>query len=78
MVLVVGTFIDLYRTFHGAFLWWDRHRDDSEHEFLQGWGWGQFFEPFSLDAVNRRMRAWRTGELLEEWDEHCDHWMLSG
>lgn len=43
--------------------------DDPEHEFLQGWGWGQFFEPFSLDAVNRRMRAWRTGELLEEWNE---------
>ncbi len=40
-----------------------------EHEELAGWGWGQFYEPFDLDAVNRRMRAWKTDELDRAWDE---------
>lgn len=40
-----------------------------EHEELAGWGWGQFYEPFDLDAVNHRMRAWKTDELDRAWDE---------
>lgn len=40
-----------------------------EHDDLAGWGWSQFYEPFDLDAVNRRMRAWKTDELVRAWDE---------
>lgn len=40
-----------------------------EHEHLKEWGWSQFFEPFSLDRVNRRLAKWPTGELVDEWDE---------
>ena len=40
-----------------------------EHDELTGWGWSQFYEPFDLDAVNRRMRAWKTDELALAWDE---------
>lgn len=43
--------------------------DDPDHEDMKAWGWSQFYEPFSLDAVNERIRAWGTGELLEAWDE---------
>lgn len=40
-----------------------------EHDDLVGWGWGQFYEPFGLDAVNRRVRAWKTDELAHAWYE---------
>ena len=41
----------------------------SEYDDLAGWGWSQFYEPFDLTSVNRRMRAWKTGELVRAWDE---------
>lgn len=40
-----------------------------DHDSMKAWGYGQFFEPFSIDAVNRRIEKWATGELLDEWDE---------
>ncbi len=36
---------------------------------MVAWGESQFYEPFSLEAANRRIHAWRTGELFDEWDE---------
>lgn len=33
------------------------------------WAKSQGFEHFNLDRVNDRIRKWRTGELLAEWDE---------
>lgn len=43
--------------------------DDPERGHMVAWGESQFYEPFSLEAANRRIHAWRTGELLDEWDE---------
>lgn len=40
-----------------------------DHESMTNWGYGQFYEPFSLDAVNARIEKWFSGELLDEWDE---------
>lgn len=42
--------------------------NDPEHDEMVAWGDSLFYEPFSLEAVNRRMRAWRSGELFDEWD----------
>ena len=42
---------------------------DPEHDEMVAWGESLFYEPFSLEAVNRRIHAWRTGELFDEWDE---------
>ena len=42
---------------------------DPEHDEMVGWGWGQFYEPFDLRSVNRRMRMWKTDELVREWEE---------
>lgn len=33
------------------------------------WGYSQFYEPFSLKAVNERIEKWNTQELFDEWDE---------
>ncbi len=43
--------------------------DDPERGHMVAWGESQFYEPFSLEAANRRIHAWRTGELFDEWDE---------
>lgn len=45
------------------------NKSHPDHNNMVAWGHAQFYEPFSLDAVNRRMEAWKTGELFEEWDE---------
>lgn len=42
---------------------------DPDHSSVKEWAHSQFFERYSLAAVNRRMRAWRTGELFDEWEE---------
>ncbi len=42
---------------------------DPDHASVEAWAHDQHFEHFSVAAVNRRMRAWRTGELFDEWDE---------
>ena len=41
---------------------------DPDHYETCAWGYSQFFERFSLDAVNARIRKWRTGALFDEWD----------
>lgn len=43
-------------------------KNHPDHADMVEWGHRQFYEPFSVDAVNRRMEAWETGELFEAWD----------
>ncbi len=42
---------------------------DPECESMRAWGESQFFARFDLEKTNDRMRKWRTGELLAEWDD---------
>lgn len=42
---------------------------DPEHEFLSEWGESQLWEPFSLEAVNRRIAIWPTAEFDRLWNE---------
>lgn len=42
---------------------------DPDHASVEAWAHDQHFEHFSAAAVNRRMRARRTGELFDERDE---------
>ena len=42
---------------------------DPEHEFLSAWGESQLWEPFSLEAVNRRIAIWPTPEFERLWNE---------
>lgn len=51
----------------------EKHPD---HDDMLAWGHGQFFEPFSVEAVNRRIEQWMTGELFDAWDER--HGELAG
>lgn len=48
---------------------------DEEHDFMVAWGASQLWEPFSREAVNRRMEIWPTDELIKMWDAaHADEW----
>lgn len=42
---------------------------DPDHEETVAWAKSQFFEPFSLGAVNERIRKWRDGSLFLEWGQ---------
>ena len=44
----------------------------SEYDDLAGWGWSQFYEPSDLTSVSRRMRAWKTDELVRAWNERYE------
>lgn len=42
--------------------------DHPEHGEMVEWGYSQYFEPFSLDAVNKRISRWGSAELFDEWE----------
>lgn len=44
----------------------------SEYDDLAGWGWSQFYEPSDLTSVSRRMRAWKTDELVRARNERYE------
>ena len=39
-----------------------------DHADMVEWGIAQFFEPFSVEAVNERYGRWGTDEYYDEWD----------
>lgn len=43
----------------------EKHPD---HADMTEWGHAQCFEPFSVEAANRRIARWGTGETLDEWE----------
>lgn len=45
------------------------NEDDPEHAEMKEWGASQLFAPFSVEAANERIRRWRTGEILDDWDK---------
>ena len=45
-----------------------------DHEEMVAWGDSQSYEPFSLDAVNRRISRWGSESLYDEWDRRHDEW----
>lgn len=48
---------------------------DEGHDAAVVWGRTQLWEPFSLEAVNRRMRIWPTDEFMKMWDDaHAGEW----
>ena len=42
---------------------------DEGHAAAVAWGRARLWEPFSLEAVNRRMRIWPTDEFMKMWDD---------
>ncbi|WP_294438957.1 plasmid pRiA4b ORF-3 family protein [uncultured Slackia sp.] len=48
--------------------------DDPNHDEMAAWGYAQCYEPFSLDAVNRRIGRWGSGEFFDELERRQDEW----
>lgn len=42
--------------------------ENPDNDDLAAWAESQGFTPYTLEAVNKRMRDWGTGELFDEWD----------